>query len=338
MTTALDSNAFHVLGATPHDPVARLFGLADDKALIGDAEVSRKAYAQLTNPRARLAAELGWLPGLTPEQASLGLGWIDRLGEPGASARLPALARANLIAADIERRPGPMDAAGVVDAILRLASASEPIDLARLLDDLNADRVIAGMPVVQDVDSVASELETQRRHHMRVVRDLMDQLPTAALIKAFYELIVQSTLGLRQPAPRLVRDLGDAYEVEAQAFVAGEAANIDRLIARVQAEAARQDSRMLQTIDMLGQVAANWTRVMGPMQLLQRANGIDHAASRAVALRMRGLALWLVNERRMAEAMQRIYAILRREFGLLIELSARLEEDLAPAQTQPAAG
>lgn len=331
MNTALHRNPFHVLGATPQDNGARLLGLAEEKALVADPEACQKACAVLMNPRARLAAELGRFPGVAPREVTLALAWLDRATDATFSAELPPLARANLAAADIERTAGAMDRADAVRRIVDLAFTVDGIDLQMLLRTLNADRWVAGVPLLPDADAIAGEFETQRRYYRRVVRDMLDRLPTREMILAVSEAVDRCTVGGTRPAPRLAQDLGETYELEAQSFVAGEAANIDRLIARARAKAGWSEAEVLDTIDALSRVAANWTLVVKPMQVLQRANGIDHAASGAVAARMRNLAIWLHNERRMFEASRRIIAFLRRDFDSLIELSARLDEDAAQA-------
>jgi hypothetical protein len=337
MSTALHRNPFHVLGATPRDSGARLLGLAEERALIADPEACQKACADLLSPRVRLAAELAWFPGVAPCEAKRALEWLDGSTDTTFGDELPALARANLAAAEIERTAAAMDRAEAVRRIADLAFSVDRIDLPALLRELNADRSAAGVPLVPDADAIAGELETHWRYYKRVLRDMLDRLPTRELIQVMSAAVDRCTEGGTRPAPRLVQDLGDAYELEAQAFVAGEAANIDRLITRARAEAGQSEAQMLHTIDALSRVAANWTLVIKPMQVLRRANGIDHAASVAVAARMRNLAVWLHNERRMIEASRRIFAFLRREFDALIELSARLDDDVARTATTSSA-
>jgi len=343
MSTALHRNPFHVLGATPQDSGTRLLGLAEEMALIADPEACQKACTLLMNPRARLAAELGWFPGVAPRAAMLALEWLDRATVTAFGDALPPLARANLTAADIERTADAPDRADAVRHIVDLAFTVEGIDLQTLLRQLNADRWVAGVPLVPDADAIAGELETQRRYYKRVVRDMLDKLPTREMIEVMSEAVDRCTEAGTRRAPRLAQDLGDTYELEAQAFVAGEAANIDRLIARARAEALQGKAQLLHTIETLNRVAANWTLVIKPMQVLQRASGIDHAASGAVAARMRNLAIWLHDERRMTEAAYRIIVFLRREFDALIGLTAQLDEDAsrmatpsgAPSATAP---
>jgi hypothetical protein len=69
LTASLHRNPFWVLWASTRDNSRRIIELADEKALTLDAEDCEKARATLTIPRTRLAAELGWLPGVSPSRA-----------------------------------------------------------------------------------------------------------------------------------------------------------------------------------------------------------------------------------------------------------------------------
>src|SRR5690606_1268495 len=74
--TDLFDNAFHVLGATPRTTRATLVQLAEDAALGSNSHLATEAQATLGNPKSRLAAELAWLPGVSPTKASILIGKI----------------------------------------------------------------------------------------------------------------------------------------------------------------------------------------------------------------------------------------------------------------------
>ena len=59
----LVANPFYTLGATMDDDRRRIAELAEEKSLVGDETSIREARSILTNPRKRLAAEVGWLRG-----------------------------------------------------------------------------------------------------------------------------------------------------------------------------------------------------------------------------------------------------------------------------------
>src|SRR5437016_2680947 len=64
--TALDRTHFGVLGATTRDDRRRIVELAEERSLTRDADACARARADLCNPRQRVAAEVAWLPGLSP--------------------------------------------------------------------------------------------------------------------------------------------------------------------------------------------------------------------------------------------------------------------------------
>ncbi len=67
--TDMDSVPFAVLGATIRDDRKRIMDLAEEKSLELDSEICQKARSDLINPRTRLAAEMAWLPGVSPRRA-----------------------------------------------------------------------------------------------------------------------------------------------------------------------------------------------------------------------------------------------------------------------------
>ncbi len=69
--TPLHSSPFYVLGASVRDGRKRIVELADERSLVADADLCAKARGDLTNPRNRLAAEIAWLPGLSPNAAKV---------------------------------------------------------------------------------------------------------------------------------------------------------------------------------------------------------------------------------------------------------------------------
>ena len=60
------TNPFFTLGATMRDDKRRIMDLAEEKSLVCDEAAVRDARAVLTNPRRRLAAEIGGCPDLGP--------------------------------------------------------------------------------------------------------------------------------------------------------------------------------------------------------------------------------------------------------------------------------
>jgi hypothetical protein len=77
--------------------------MAEERALHLDHDTCQKARSDLTNPRARLSAEMSWMPGVAPRVAER---LARTLSENSQAVRsdesLPELARANLMAGAFE--------------------------------------------------------------------------------------------------------------------------------------------------------------------------------------------------------------------------------------------
>src|SRR5690349_21638327 len=69
-TSPLHASPFVRLDISVRDNRQRILERAEEKALHDDEAAVAKARAELTTPKSRLVAELGWLPGVSPRRAS----------------------------------------------------------------------------------------------------------------------------------------------------------------------------------------------------------------------------------------------------------------------------
>ena len=136
-TTALHRNPFWMLGATTRDDRRRLIELADERSLTHDAQACQKARADLTNPRTRLAAELSWLPGLSPTRA---VNLTQRvLTDPLSITKesgLPHLPHANLRAAAFESLDETANVATIANLIQQRAKLKSQCTLNAIVREL----------------------------------------------------------------------------------------------------------------------------------------------------------------------------------------------------------
>ena len=109
--------------------------------------------------------------------------------------------------------------------------------------------------------------------------------------------------------------------------MANENANVEALIARIRAEAVSAKANVAVSVQHLCAALASWTKITGPMQLVNRAKGVDHAPSRDIAVDARNLAIDLWNHHSLAYESGLLLRCLRKEFGLLAEVSEKLDED-----------
>ncbi len=171
LTTALHRSPFHLLSVSMRDDRRRIVAHAEEQALHLDAETCQKARADLTNPRTRLSAELAWLPGLSPRRASA---LVETLKSQPWDIRqedgLPALAKANLLAAASEVVDADFSSDEVSDFIHDFALLVDDIDPEDVLRSINEDRAVSGFPEVRDIDLIEAELAERKRYYRNAIK------------------------------------------------------------------------------------------------------------------------------------------------------------------------
>ncbi len=317
----LHRNPFNVLGASTRDSRARILKLAEERALLLEEDVCQRASSDLIAPRTRLSAELRWLPGVSPAKA---LAAIDKLTDPNWDAvGLPPLARANVLAS---KSPlGGND--GIAKAILDLAEVADAIDVDQIVRDINEDRELAGIPKVTDRDAVDQQIADRRRAYCDYARSLLDGLPTSRLVDAITEVTDRGTSHGSEHGARLLEDIVGVYEVACQGFIEGETKNVEALLARMLVQTAEGNGSIKDTIRDLRKIVDNFAKVARPIQLISRAKGVDHYASRELAYLIRGAALDLNNKYNLAEVSNELTLMLKEKFYLLMEFAEHVNQD-----------
>jgi methionine sulfoxide reductase heme-binding subunit len=200
---------------------------------------------------------------------------------------LPPLPRANALAGRIES--SPIQEADVVRIILEIASSADNVDPEVLLREINEDRSVANVPLVEDIALIRSALAERRRHYRHLAWRLLDDFPTRTLVGLVTELAGKATEGAQKRASTLVEDIVEDYETAAQAFMDGERQNIRKLLALIQIRAKRGEREFDGLVESLRKTLANWNYVNKPIQMINWGKGLDHMASRRLALQASAL-------------------------------------------------
>ncbi len=328
----LVNNPFFALGATMRDDRHRILELAEEKSLISDENLIRDATATLTNPRRRLAAEVGWLPGLGPKRITEALSVVER--DPTkvrTQANLPALARANLLADGLVRAAEKLSLYEFAKWIVQLAEAHDNLEVDQTVVLLNEERSLAGFPVISDLQSVEEELQARRHYYRQAIKSALDQLPSISLVEVVTQAVDQATNKGSIHAPILIDDLVDSFEVEAQGFLEKETGNIAKLVQSVRsaAEGEKCEEYVRGLVGQLERVLKNWDTVAQPIQVSARSRGISHELSHEVAGEIRSLALDLFNEHDLLDLSKRLTALLQEVFAEVDRVVEQSEEDFS---------
>ena len=324
------NNPFFTLGATMRDGRRRIMDLAEEKSLVSDEAGVRNATAVLTNPRRRLAAEIGWLPGLGPRRISEAISTLEL--EPAkvrSLGNLPSLARANLLADGLIRGIEQLPQREVALWIVELAEAHEEVEAEQTVTSLNEERSVAGFPAISDPQVVDAELQARRQYYRQAIMKGLDKLAAPSLVEVVTKTVEEATDRGDRQAPILIDDLVDSFEVEAQGFLEAETKNITVLVQCVRNAVKRDEDHghIDRLVTQLEIVVKNWDRVAQPIQLSAHSRGTSHSLSHDVAEEIRSLAVDLFNEHGLLDISKRLTALQQEVFAEIDRVVEQSEED-----------
>lgn len=322
-------NPFHILELSSRDNRRRIAEQAEDKALNIDSELCNSARADLTNPRKRLAAEVAWLPGATSKNAEAAIALVQESPEAAKSAdNLDPLSRSNIIALAIQSVSNPTS--DEMSHWLRfMAHHVEQINSNDVLAAINADRSVSGFPQVTDIDLVEDFLNEQRRYYCHVIESVLNTMPPMKLVEAVTNAIEGITQLGEKPAPILLDDLINLYEINAQQFLNKEQENIEQLIDKINKNVANGTPDHLVDADIKKLIAMvrNWDMVAQPIQVCAKSHGSEHRQSAELGRNIRNFAIDLFNKHGKLMFLQELVTMLKDVFAELDGLTERLTQD-----------
>jgi hypothetical protein len=326
--SAFERTPFGVLGASTRDNRHRIVELAETKNLTVDGDLLSRARSDLTNPRARVSAEVAWLPGLSPARASSLCDLLRRDLEAflAAATNESPLVQANMIAAALEWFDPLTEAHSWVKWILSLADASGRVQGDAVLRILNEDRAVAGIPEIPMLEFLDSELGLRRRSFRSAVKDALDRIPTGTMLQVITQVATTATDNGTRQAPLLIDEIIDIFEVEAGPFFDREADNARRLMAAV-ASSRSPEAVVQRLLEGVERVVRNWVHVAKPIYLSMRPRGLEHTPSHKLANELRGLSIRLNNDHGLFEPSQRITSLLQHAFADLFSLADQVQQD-----------
>jgi len=327
-TSRLHKSPFSLLGVTSRDDRRRIVEKAEEKSLELNHDDCQKARSDLTNPRNRLAAEIAWLPGVSPRKTSQLLDGLlrDAMSIRGESG-LPTLAHCNLMAAAFEAVNANDPAVDVAAFIQEMARLVDELDADEAMRDINEDRSVSGFPEIKSIDQIETEISDRKRYFRTAIKDALDRLPPSTLLDTMTFAVDGATNGGDDHAPELIDEIVDSYAVEVQGILEKEADNVQKLIRSARDSVKSGENAVKPYIDKIERVARNWDRVAQPIQLSAKARGIDHDQSSSLAYSIRSLAIALFNNHAMLASSQRLTGLIKEIFAELPEVAERVEQD-----------
>lgn len=327
--TTLNQSPFYLLGATTRDDRRRIVELAEEKSLTLDGDVCTKARSDLTTPRNRLAVEMAWLPGLSPNSARV---LVDNLHNHIDLVKMattaPALAKANLLAAAIELLDPETEVDQWCDRIIEFAYTVDMIESEDVLREINEDRSVSGISEVKEIEQIEVELRERQRYYTDTIKTALNRFSPDKLIDVVTRVVETTTDTGEEHGASLVHDLVERYEADANRdYLQPEAENIKKLAEAIRQSAHKGESSVKPLVDKLIQIVSKWDSVAQPIQLSVKARGLDHDLSYEVAHVIRNLGLDLFNKHDMLDTVNRLTKVLQELFAELPEMVERLDQD-----------
>lgn len=327
-------NPFYILGATPRDSRNKIMELAQEKSLSLDSSIIAEARLALTTPRKRIAAEIGWFPGVSNKKAADIIKFLNSaVLDFDVIANLPALASFNVIISILGTIPkGSLSVKEVSEVIYKMAVNFEGIDTEKLIKILNEDRTVAGISEITDISSVDAELHEHKLSSVKQTQEFLKNF-SQKQITAIMLSLVNKAVKNKQQLSIIDSFIDNIYAIEVQKGLQNLEDSIKasrKNIRTVLEKKTRTKSSVSSLVSEFMKDLTDFDDIMQPIQVSMQQRGTEHAASRDIADEARELAIDLLKagEADLSEKMILKIKELFSELGSVEDRSARDLEDL----------
>ena len=272
--------------------------LAEDQSLLSDADKCMEARTILIHPRNRISAEIAWLPGVNPELTGEILNVMKTPNQTLQSiTELTSIARANYFVSKFSRLRN-LSTSNVVKWILAIARASEGIDSESVCLTINEDRSISGFPIIQDLSTLDTEIQKQKRYFGQTLSSTVNNFSVnerAVVLTSTLETVSRDS---NRHIPVLIEELIQTYEIEVAADLEKKQKIIEAQDEKLRAmvEAKNADSTLQPIVNQLLDAVRDWDNIAQPIQLNKRSRGERHSSSFEIAWRVQRLAVDFYNK------------------------------------------
>ncbi len=318
----LNNNPFYLLEVSPRDKRATIISNAEEKAFFLEDGSAEAAQAALLTPSKRLLAELDWFLDVDKkdiEKITKSIAESKEISTESLSpiSKINALLFNFSIMQDIE----------AYDIGFMLTDIDEQFSLATIdtiIETVNACRKEAGMKMVT---------ETEINEAIDAKRDIIRQVFTEKLhalsdedYMAFVSILAKQYVANDYYDDGIViSDALDQYEIRMQTEIQKHTEAVEKHIERI--KGLSNETAIRENIRGLIKRVKSWDVFVQPLQLRSQASGMPHDNSFSLGQKIRGLALYLHNEKELTEIALELVTAMQDMFAEVGDLAERLEED-----------
>ena len=265
------------------------------------------------------------------EKHSIGIGNLNAVGKILGIDDLKPITRANLLAARMSRLPNnvPDDVAKWIITIAQVYESINPEDVQTIL---NAERNMSGFPEITSISDIAVEIQNRRSYYNQVIKTVLNKIYSAKeRLDAVNMVIHESSIVTgKNRKPLLIDDTIDAYAVKTTPLLENEEKNIETQVQKLRyaADTIACDTTFSSMVDKLIQAVKNWHIMAQPILLKKKRMGFRDSESHRVAMDVRRLAIYLINEHDKLYISQQILIMLQEVFAEVPEIVERITSDL----------
>ncbi len=294
-----EGSPFSVLGVSVFDTKQRIIEVADFHEGAVSHDELLHAKSALINPRVRIAVEVAWLPGVTPERAStLTSSPPLTIGKAKALHSISTLAYANVVCAVLDSGQATLDTVDeYVEWLILLALLVEAIDVEETTELINKDREVSGFPKIRDGKLISDALSELNAKHATTVMNIVGSLPSEMMHQIFYEVTSRTTTSGAVFAPQFIDLLVDRYEVmianDLHVFNTWIDEQIDEVKSNLEAKRLALAGHQ---VDILIERLKWWGSLVRPLQITAKSKHSKHKDSESMASRCRSLSIAMCND------------------------------------------
>ena|GEM_PF-2662922 len=315
----LFQNPFNLLRISDRAPAEEIRHAVEVSILEAAASEDkvREALRTLMAPRPRLMAELSWFPGCSSAQADQVLTALRR----GVSVdsvldllkSVNGIARANLATHLCNHK--------IVDGnVMRALMASQKAMVPEFaLPLINETRMKAGFPKASE-ELVREALAQLRSEHCEAACNVVVSRPHPG--KAMTS-VVEAFKDAEGPVAELLDMVADRYDAWSFPTLSRISDDLDELCRML-----RENPKSSFEIGEIQEKLRLWDEYSQPLQLLYESKGLDEKRSLAIYEKLRGLCIWLANEKEEYEKALAISRALHETFPELPTVLAEVEQDM----------
>lgn len=320
----LQNNPFYILKLSCAAGRRDIMTAAEEMGFFFDPAVCAEAQNALINPGKRLEAELDWFPEVNESVLTQIQSAIESQ-EPIPTDGLISLSRftATLYNFSISEESNVFEIGyDIIDLDDQFAS----LDPTMVTDCINRNHATAKIGEVTEQE-IQDKLNRKRDSIRKTIGERLSALDENDYVSFITLLAEKCGFQTEHGAGSILFDIIDQYEVRMQAKIEQKTEEVRSAIKQIR-ESSVDDSFSLQLkIKALIAHVKEWDKLAQPLQLKSQASGMPHQISIDLGYEIRGLALYLHNEKSKTDEALTITEAMKGVFAELGNLSDQFNAD-----------